>query len=104
MIQGEHSAIFSTFTKLPFGNKIFVSSIFEWPLYIGFCEAQRLIGRVHASRPRGRGFKPHRRHCVVSLRRHINPSLVLVQARETCFYITERLLIGRKESNQTNQT
>ena len=35
--------------------------------------------------------------------RHINPSLVLVQPRKTCPYITERLLIGRKESNQTKK-
>ena len=34
--------------------------------------------------------------------RHINPSLVLVQPRKTRPYITERLLMGRKESNQTN--
>ena len=34
--------------------------------------------------------------------RHINPSLVLVQPRKTCPYITERLLMGHKESNQTN--
>ena len=34
--QGEHSAILSTFIKLPFVNKIFVSSIFEWPFYPGF--------------------------------------------------------------------
>ena len=33
--------------------------------------------------------------------RHINPSLVLVQPRKTCPYIAERLLMGRKESNQT---
>ena len=32
MLQGEHSAIFSTFTKLPLVIKIFVLSIFEWPL------------------------------------------------------------------------
>ena len=31
------------------------------------------------------------------------PSLVLVQPRKTCSYITERLLMGRKESNQTNK-
>ena len=31
--------------------------------------------------------------------RHINPSLVLVQPRKTCPYITERLLMGPKESN-----
>ena len=29
--------------------------------------------------------------------RHINPSLVLVQTRYTSPYITERLLMGRKE-------
>ena len=32
MLQGEHSAILSTFIKLPFVIKIFVLSIFEWPL------------------------------------------------------------------------
>ena len=53
---------------------------------------------------RGRGFKPHWRHCVVALRKNINPSLVLVQPRKTCPFITERLLLGRKESNQTNET
>ena len=33
--------------------------------------------------------------------RHIDPSLVLVQHRKICPFITERLLMGRKESNQT---
>ena len=63
--------------------------------------AQWLSGRVLDSRPRGRGFEPHRRHCVVSLSKNINPSLVLVQLRKTRPFITERLLMGRKESNQT---
>ena len=49
-------------------------------------------------------FEPHRRHCVVSLSKNINPSLVLVQPRKTRPFITERLLMGRKESNQTKQT
>ena len=31
------------------------------------------------------------------------PSLVLVQPRKTCPCLTERLLMGRKESNQTNK-
>ena len=53
------------------------------------------------SRPKGRGFEPHRRHCVVSLSKNINPSLVLVHPRKTRPFITERLLMGRKESNQT---
>ena len=34
--------------------------------------------------------------------RHIYLSLVLVQPRKTRPYITERLLMGRKESNQTH--
>ena len=29
----EHSAVLSTFIKLPFVIKIFVLSIFEWPFY-----------------------------------------------------------------------
>ena len=36
MLQGEHSAILSTFIKLPFAIKPFVLSIFEWPLKTGF--------------------------------------------------------------------
>ena len=47
---------------------------------------------------RGCGFKPHRCHCVVSF----SKSLVLVQPRKIRPYITERLLMGRKESNQTD--
>ena len=35
MLQEEHSAILSTFIKLPFVIKIFVLSIFEWPFYTG---------------------------------------------------------------------
>ena len=62
-------------------------------------EAQWLSGRVLDLRPRGTGFEPHRRHCVVV--RPINPSLVLVQPRKTHTFVTERLLMGRKESNQT---
>ena len=36
MLQGEHSAILSTFIKLPFVIKTFVLSIFEWPFYTVF--------------------------------------------------------------------
>ena len=36
MLQGEHSAILSTFIKLPFDIESFVYSIFEWPFYTGF--------------------------------------------------------------------
>ena len=65
--------------------------------------AQWHSGRVLDSRPKGRGLEPHQRHCVVSLSKNINPSLVLVQPRKTRPFITERLWMGRKESNQTNQ-
>ena len=36
MLQGEHSALLSTFTKLPFAMKTFVLSCFESPLKTGF--------------------------------------------------------------------
>ena len=36
MLQGEHSAILSTFIKLPLVIKMFVLSIFEWPFYTSF--------------------------------------------------------------------
>ena len=36
MLQGEHSAILSTFIKLPFVIVIFASSIFEWPFNTDF--------------------------------------------------------------------
>ena len=49
------------------------------------------------SRPRGRGFEPHRRHCVVSL------ALYWFNPGRPCPCLTERLLMGRKESNQTNK-
>ena len=61
-------------------------------------------GRVLDYRPRGCGYEPQRRHCVVSLCKNINPSLVLVQSRKTRPCITERLLMEGEESNQTNKT
>ena len=66
--------------------------------------AQWLSGRVIDLRPRGCGFEPHRRQCVVSLSKNNNPSLVLIQPRKTLSFITERLLMGRKESKQTKRT
>ena len=36
MLLGEHSAILSTFIKLPFVIKFFALSIFEWPLNTDF--------------------------------------------------------------------
>ena len=36
MLQGKHSAILSTYIKLPFVIKIFVLPIFEWPFCTGF--------------------------------------------------------------------
>ena len=36
MLQREHSAILSTFSKLPFSIKTFVLSIFKWSLKTGF--------------------------------------------------------------------
>ena len=38
MLQGKHSAILSTFIKLPFVAKTFGLSIFEWLFNTGFTE------------------------------------------------------------------
>ena len=73
------------------------------PVYLALDTHKELSGRVFDSRPKGRGIEPHRRHCVVSLSKNINPSSALVQPRKSRPYITERLLMGRKESNQTKQ-
>ena len=54
--------------------------------------AQWLSGRGLDSRPKGRWFKPHRRQCVVSLSKNINPSLVLVQPRKISPFITEKIV------------
>ena len=53
-----------------------------------FTGAQWFSGRVLDSRPKGRGFEPHRRDCVMSLSKNIDPSLVLVQPRKTRPFIT----------------
>ena len=89
-------SLFLLVISLCFHDTIFICQI-------GSEGAQWLSGRVLDSRPKGCGFEPHRRHCVVSLSKNINPSLVLVQPRKTRPFITERLLMGRKESNQTNK-
>ena len=67
--------------------------------------AEWLSGRVLDSRPRGHGFEPHQCHCVASLSKNINPSLVLVHPRKTRPFITERLLMEYKriKSNKQNQ-
>ena len=57
--------------------------------------AQWLSSRVLDSRPRGRGFEPHRRHCVVVLEQD---TFILAYPRKTRPCLTERLLMGRKES------
>ena len=88
--------MFEIFEHLPYISQPFLCGY--WKEKLG---AQWLSGRVLNPRPKGRGFQPHRCHCVVSLSKNINPSLVLVQPRKTCPFITERLLMGRKESNQT---
>ena len=62
--------------------------------------AQLLSGRVLELRPRCHGFESHGHHCAVPMSKNINLSLVLVQPRKSCPYLTERLLMGCKESNK----
>ena len=83
-------------------NKLCVQSLsLSLSLSLG---APWLSGRVLESRPKGHGFEPHRRHCVVSVSKNINLSLVLVQPKKIRPFIAERVLMGRKESNQTNKS
>ena len=56
--------------------------------------AQWLTGRVLDSRPRGCGVESHRHHCVASLRKKINPSLVLVQPRSTLSLYNRKTVDG----------
>ena len=41
--------------------------VYDSPQLLSLTGVQWLSGRVLDSRPRGRGFEPHRRHCVVVL-------------------------------------
>ena len=51
--QKEHSAILSTFIKLPCAFKTFVWSIFEWPLRTGFTVAETVsIMTIHSDMKR----------------------------------------------------
>ena len=45
--EGEHSAILSTFIKLPFVIKICVLSIFAWSLNTGFTVTGNVVLRAH---------------------------------------------------------
>ena len=56
-------------------------------------------GSVVQCLTRDREFEPCRRHCVVVLEH----SLVVVQSRKTHPRLTERLLMERKETNQTKK-
>ena len=71
--------------------------IIQWPyLSTSTPSVWELSGRVLDSRPRVRAS---RSHCAVSLSKNINPSTGSTQ--EDYPFITERLLMGRKDSNQT---
>ena len=85
-------------------------------LFIDFSDAQGQLtlksekewehsGSVVECLTRDRGLQvpasPASLCCV--LEHNINPSLVLAQPRKTCPFITENLLMGLKESNQTNK-
>ena len=64
---------------------------------------QWLSGRVLDLRLGGHGSSLISVTALCPLARHITPSLVVVQPRKVRPFITERVLMGRKESNQTNK-
>ena len=73
------------------------SSLFE-----GSAVAQWLSACFESERPRVRASPASL--CCGPWARHIYPSLVLVQPRKTRPCLTERFLMGRKKSNQTNKS
>ena len=76
------------------------------PQIFCLCNFRERSGSVVECLTRDRGAEGSsltRRNCVVSLSKNMNSSLVLVQPRKTRPFITERLLVGRKESNQTKK-
>ena len=83
--------------KFPSMHRVHLSQLMKIRFLSNNIGAPWLSGRELDSRPRGRGFEPYRRHCVVVLEH----SLVLVQPRKTRPCLTERLFMRRKESNQT---
>ena len=70
---------------------------------MGLEGAQWLSGRVLDSRPRGSDSSLTCVTALWSLSRTHYPRLVLVQPRKTRPCLAERLLMGHKESNQTNK-
>ena len=69
--------------------------------FLGSAVAQWKSAWLETAGPRV-GASPVSLHCG-PWARHIYRSLVLFQPRKNRPYITERLLMGRKESNQTNK-
>ena len=100
---GQCSNIIIAFLLLKFGESWKTNSWARQMIKTNLLKGARWFsGRVLDSRPRGRGV----RASPTSLRcgpwaRHIDPSLVLDQPRKTRPCLTERLLMGCKESNQT---
>ena len=78
MLQGEHSAILSTFIKLPLVIKIFVLFVYEWPLYTGVT--------VHAFAAR-RCYKSSQILCVFSC--HIHTFNLNADRREWIHQVSE---------------
>ena len=56
-----------------------VSESSDDAMFLHFFVSSQLMGARWVS---GRVFEPHQRHCVMSLNKNINPSLVLVQPRK----------------------
>ena len=85
MLQEEHSAIRSTFIKLPFGIKIFFLSIFEWPLKTGLLYFPFAVNHEHATR--------HFCSVLVSVKM-LGMQILLYQS--TCTYnLKDRFVLGQ---------
>ena len=99
--------VYENIKEPPWGRLCFwnflplVDGILNWKCILQYGFKGSAVAQSVECLTRDRGFEPHQRHCLVSLSKNINPSLVLVQPRKTRPFITEILLMGCKESNQT---
>ena len=68
MFRAENNRNLVVFSEQPYIFVLFFMCLQYYNLCSYICwGVQWLSGRVLDSRPRGRGFEPHRRHCVVVL-------------------------------------
>ena len=82
MLQGEHSAILSTFIKLPFAIKTFILSIFEWSLKTGFTVVTNIDQNIWLSFLIYKYYQSLKRHYLLPVIYNKNPVSKIISVVE----------------------